>query len=90
MLNWKILYVESPSENHFSIKEKIIKGKMNNTNLQISHQNLKTGTLIKLINPKNNESIVNTTNYMIVNIDKILTSRVYSFENNGKKPLPET
>ena len=39
-------------------EEKIIKGKINNNILQISHQNLKTGTLIKLINPKNNETIV--------------------------------
>lgn len=37
------------------------------------------------VNIENNESIVNTTHDMIVNIDKILTSRVYSFENNGKK-----
>ena len=31
---------------------------MNNEVMQISHQNLRTGTLIKIINPKNNESIV--------------------------------
>ena len=31
---------------------------MNNDILQISHQNLKTGTLIKIINPKNKESLV--------------------------------
>ena len=31
---------------------------MNNEIMQISHQNLKTGTLIKIINPKNKESIV--------------------------------
>ena len=37
---------------------KTVKSKMNNDDLQISHQNLKTGTLIKLINPKNNESII--------------------------------
>ena len=36
--------------------QKIIKGKMNNEILQISHQNLKTGTLIKITNPKNKES----------------------------------
>ena len=36
---------------------KIIKGKMNNNIFQISHQNLKTGTLIKILNPKNNENI---------------------------------
>ena len=31
---------------------------MNNDKMQISHQNLRTGTLIKIINPKNNETIV--------------------------------
>ena len=31
---------------------------MNNDILQISHQNLKTGTLIKITNPKNKESLV--------------------------------
>ena len=39
-------------------KKKIIQGKLNNNILQISHQNLKTGTLVKLLNPKNNQSIV--------------------------------
>ena len=44
------------NDNDFN--KKIIKGKMNNEIMQISHQNLKTGTLIKIINPKNKESIV--------------------------------
>ena len=44
--------------NDLDFSEKIIKGKMNNEIMQISHQNLRTGTLIKIINPKNNESIV--------------------------------
>ena len=44
--------------NEFDFNEKIIKGKMNNDILQISHQNLKTGTLIKITNPKNKESLV--------------------------------
>ena len=39
-------------------EEKIIKSKMNNEIMQISHQNLRTGTLIKIINPRNNESVV--------------------------------
>ena len=34
--------------NELDFNEKIIKGKMNNDILQISHQNLKTGTLIKI------------------------------------------
>ena len=37
---------------------KKIKKKLNNQYLQISHKDLKIGTLIKLINPKNKESIV--------------------------------
>ncbi len=44
--------------NEPDFNEKIIKGKMNNDILQISHQNLKTGTLIKITNPKNKESLV--------------------------------
>ena len=43
--------------NDFDFNEKIIKGKMNNKNMQISHQNLRTGALIKIINPKNKESV---------------------------------
>ena len=37
--------------------QKIIKGKMNDKVMQISHQYLKTGTLLQLTNPKNNKSI---------------------------------
>ena len=44
--------------NNNDFDQKIIKGRMNNEIMQISHQNLKTGTLIKISNPKNNESIV--------------------------------
>ena len=43
------IYNENDYEN------KIIKNKMNNNILQIAHQNLKAGSLIKLINPKTNE-----------------------------------
>ncbi len=44
--------------NEFDFNKKIIQSKMNNELLQISHQNLKTGTLIKISNPKNKESLV--------------------------------
>ena len=44
--------------NDLDFEEKIIKGKMNNDIMQISHQNLRIGTLIKIINLKNNESVV--------------------------------
>ena len=46
------IYNENDYEN------KIIKNKMNNNILQIAHQNLKAGSLIKLINPKTNEYLV--------------------------------
>ncbi len=44
--------------NNFDFNEKIIKGKMNNDKIQLSHQNLRTGTLIKITNPKNNKTLV--------------------------------
>ena len=44
--------------NDYDFQNKIILGKLNNEKLQISHQNLKTGSLIKIINPKNNKSII--------------------------------
>ena len=43
--------------NEVDYDNKIIKGKMNNDIMQISHQNLKTGTLIKIINSKNKKNI---------------------------------
>ena len=39
-------------------EKKIIKKKMNNELLQISQKNLKVGSLIKLINPRTQESLV--------------------------------
>ena len=47
-------YIYNNSDN----TEQIIKGKMNNNIMQISQQNLRIGALIKIINPKNNESLV--------------------------------
>ena len=44
--------------NIYDVKNKIILGKLDNDKLQISHQNLKTGTFIKITNPKNNKNII--------------------------------
>ncbi len=57
--------------NEPDFNEKIISGKMNNDILQISHQNLKTGTLIKISNPKNKETLV------LKNIKKIKYPEFY-------------
>ena len=46
--------------NDIDFSKKIIKGRMDNDSMQISHQNLRTGALIKIINPKNKESLVLT------------------------------
>ena len=44
--------------NDLDLNKKIIRGKMNNDVMELSIQNLKTGSLIKVINPKNKESLV--------------------------------
>ena len=44
--------------NDFDYKNNIIKGKLDNTKLQISINTLKLGALIKLVNPDTNESII--------------------------------
>ena len=43
------------NENDFN--EKLIKGKLDNSKLQISNKNLKVGSLVKIINPRTKDSI---------------------------------
>ena len=47
-----IIYNESDYEN------KIIKGKLDNTKRQVAHNSLRVNTLLKIINPKTNDSII--------------------------------
>ncbi len=70
--------------------DKIIQGKMNNEIMQISHQNLKTGTLIKLSNPKNKKNIVlkNVKRIRYPDFYKILITQPVAKELNLKKDLP--
>ena len=44
--------------NDYDYSQKIIKGKMDNNIMQISHQNLRLGSLIQLTNLKNKKSVV--------------------------------
>ena len=76
--------------NDTDFKQKIIKGKLNNDLLQLSHQNLKTGTLIKLINPKTNENIVlkNTKRIRYPDFYKILISKAVAEKLNLNPDLP--
>ena len=63
---------------------------MNNEILQISHQNLKTGTLIKISNPKNKESIVlkNVKRIRYPDFYKILITETVAKKLNLNSELP--
>ena len=76
--------------NDFDYQNKIILGKLNNKKLQISHQNLKTGTLIKIINPKNNKSIIlkNTKRIKYPDFYKILITKPTMDELQLNADLP--
>ncbi len=76
--------------NDFDYEERIIKGKMNNNNMQISHQNLRTGALIKLINPKNKESVTlkNIKRIKYPNFYKILITEPVAQKLKLNEDLP--
>lgn len=76
--------------NDRDFNEKIIKGKMNNEITQISHQNLRTGTLVKLTNPRNNQSIVlkNIKRIKYPDFYKILITKPVAEELNLNLELP--
>ena len=76
--------------NYYDFKNKIIKGKLNNNLMQISHQNLKVGTLLKITNPKNKESIVlkNIKRIRYPDFYKILITESVAQKINLDKELP--
>ena len=76
--------------NEYDYENKIIKGKMNNETMQISHQNLRTGTLIKIINPKNKKSIIlkNVKRIKYPDFYKILITRPIAEELKLNEELP--
>ena len=76
--------------NDFDFDKKVIKEKMNNEILQISHKNLKTGTLIKITNPKNKKSLVlkNIKRIKYPDFYKILITRSVAEELNLNENLP--
>tara|TARA_B100000989_G_scaffold242165_1_gene189117 strand:- start:131 stop:868 length:738 start_codon:yes stop_codon:yes gene_type:complete len=76
--------------NDYDFTQKIIRGKMNSNKLQISHQNLKTGALIKIINPNTNDSIVlkNIKRIKYPDFYKILITEPVMNELNLSKDLP--
>ena len=79
--------------NHVDFEKKIIKGKMNNDLMQISHQYLKRGTLVKIINPKTKKSIVikNTKRIQYPDFYKLLITNAVAtkLELNADLPILE-
>ena len=76
------------NDNDFN--KKIIKGKLNNNIMQISHQYLKTGTLLKISNPKNKETIVlkNLKRVQYPDFYKILITRPVAEKLDLNTELP--
>ena len=79
--------------NYDDFEKKIIRGKLDNSQIQISHNRLNIGTLIKIINPKTNDSMTirNTKKIEYPDFYKILiTEKVADELNlNNKQPIVE-
>ncbi len=71
-------------------EKKIIKGKLNNEIMQVSQQNLRIGTLIKMINPRNNKSIVlkNIKRIKYPDFYKLLITEAVAKELDLENDLP--
>ena len=76
------------NDNDFN--EKIIKGRLDNSKLQIANNNLKVGTLIKIINPKTNDSITvkNIKKIKYPDFYKILITKKVAEKLNLNSELP--
>ena len=76
--------------NDYDFNNKVIKGRLNNDILQISHQNLRTGTLVKIINPKNKKSLVlkNIKRVKYPEFYKILITQPVAIELGLSQELP--
>jgi hypothetical protein len=76
--------------NDYDYETKKIKKKLNNDQLQISHRDLKIGTLIKLINPKTKETLVlkNLKRTQYPDFYKILITKSVATKLNIDNELP--
>jgi hypothetical protein len=76
--------------NQADFEKKIIKNKLNNNQFIVSHQNLKTGTLLQISNPKTKDSIVLTNIRKIQYPDfyKILITEAVAEKLNIDYKLP--
>ena len=76
--------------NDYDYDNKTIKGKLDNSKLQVSHSKLRSNTLIKIINPRTNDSIT-IKNHKKINYPdfyKILITEQVAKKLNIEKELP--
>ena len=90
LTTYKIIIIFAYIYNELDFNQKIIRGKMNEKVMQISHQNLKTGTLVKLINPKNKESVVlkNVKRIKYPDFYKVLITEPVAIKLDLNKDVP--
>ena len=76
--------------NEEDFNNKIIKAKLDNTKLQISHSSLRTNTFIKIINPYTNDSLIlkNLKKIDYPDFYKLLMTKEVAKKLNIKKDLP--
>ena len=76
--------------NEPDFQNKMIKKKLNNDLLQIAHNKLRAGSLIKLINPQTNDSIIlkNSKNIQYPDFYKILITEPVAQKLNLENNLP--
>ncbi len=70
--------------------DKVIKRKLDNNSLQIAHNKLRPGSLIKIINIKTNDSIIlkNSKRFQYPEFYKIVITKLVADEINLKTDLP--
>ena len=76
--------------NDRDVKNKIIKGKLDNKQLQVSHNKLRNNTLIKVSNPKTNDSLTIRNNNSLIYPDfyKILITKEVAKKLNIDEKIP--
>ena len=76
------------NENDFN--EKLIKGKLDNSKLQISNKNLKVGSFIKIINPRTKDSVTvkNSKKIEYPDFYKLIITKKVAEELNLNSELP--
>ena len=76
--------------NENDLNEKLIKGKLDNSKLQISNKNLKVGSFVKIINPRTKDSVTvkNSKKIEYPDFYKLIITKKVAEELNLNSELP--